>query len=190
MPNVLLAYAHDDAKLTAFAALLQRSDAGSVRPVEAGAGDDRGRGLEREPLLLLPDRSWRGGASALAAIRCWAKLMAMNYRAAELSARHRAMLDFRGEADGGFASHEGRPRRRCAKAGVRRARHLGHQRGRRLLQHIEPRMQRRRVRYAAGRAISQPVTTLILAVIARSGSDGASKGLITRSLWIASLRSQ
>ena len=40
---------------------VQRPDAGRVRPVQARARDDRGRGVVAEPLLLLPDRARRRG---------------------------------------------------------------------------------------------------------------------------------
>ena len=43
---------------------VQRSDAGAVGPEQARARDDRGRGFGAQPLLLLPRRPWRRGASA------------------------------------------------------------------------------------------------------------------------------
>src|ERR1700752_3232815 len=42
--------------------LLQRPDARAFRPLEARARNDRGCRVITEPLLLLPDRAWRGGA--------------------------------------------------------------------------------------------------------------------------------
>ena len=44
---------------------VQRPDAGRFRPDQARARDDRGRRLVGQPLLLLPDRAWRGGAAAV-----------------------------------------------------------------------------------------------------------------------------
>ena len=45
VPNVLKAYAFDNAKLEAFVGHVQRPDAGAVGPVQARARDDRGRGV-------------------------------------------------------------------------------------------------------------------------------------------------
>ena len=63
VPNVLLAYAFDMAKLETFVAMYNDLMLGDSRPVQARARDDRGRGVVAEPLLLLPDRAWRGGAA-------------------------------------------------------------------------------------------------------------------------------
>src|SRR3954451_8671603 len=55
VPNVLRAYAHDNDKLEAFAAFYKRPHARALGAVEARTGDDRGRRVEPESLLLLPD---------------------------------------------------------------------------------------------------------------------------------------
>ena len=65
VPNVLKAYAFDKAQARGLRRHVQRPDAGAVRLDQARARDDRGRGLGAEPLLLLPRRPWRRGASAI-----------------------------------------------------------------------------------------------------------------------------
>ena len=63
VPNVLAAYAFDMAKLEGFVAMYNDLMLGAVRPVQARARDDRGGGVIAKSLLLLPHRSWRGGAA-------------------------------------------------------------------------------------------------------------------------------
>jgi uncharacterized peroxidase-related enzyme len=93
IPNVLRAYAHDDAKLSAFAAFYNDL---MLAPSALSK-------LEREMIAVVVS-SQNGCYYCLtahgAAVRQYSgdpilgELMAMNYRAAQLSPRHRAMLDF------------------------------------------------------------------------------------------------
>ena len=92
VPNVLKAFAFDDAKLEAFVDY-RRPDAERRQPVQARARDDRDRGVVAEPLLLLPHRARRRGAPA-SGDPVLGEMMVMNYRAARLDKRQRAMLDF------------------------------------------------------------------------------------------------
>lgn len=93
VPNVLLAYAHDDAKLSAFVAFYNDL-------MLASSGLSK---LEREMIAVAVssvNRCYYCLTAHGAAVRqlsgdpVLGELMAMNYRAAELSARHRSMLDF------------------------------------------------------------------------------------------------
>lgn len=93
IPYVLLAYAHDDAKLSAFAALYN-----DLMLAPSGLSK-----LEREMIAVAVSSvnhcyyclTAHGAAvRQLSGDPVLGELMAMNYRAAELSARHRAMLDF------------------------------------------------------------------------------------------------
>lgn len=93
VPNVLLSYAHDDAKLTAFAAFYN-----DLMLAPSGLSK-----LEREMIAVAVssvNRCFYCLAAHGAAVRqlsgdpVLGELMAMNFRAAELSARHRAILDF------------------------------------------------------------------------------------------------
>jgi uncharacterized peroxidase-related enzyme len=93
VPNVLRAYAHDDAKLSAFAALYNDLML-ATSPLSK---------LEREMIAVVvssQNRCYYCLTAHGAAVRQYSgdpvlgELMAMNYRAAELSPRHRAMLDF------------------------------------------------------------------------------------------------
>ena len=111
VPNVLTAYAFDNAKLEAFVDYLQRPDAGAVRPLQARARDDRGRGVVAEPLLLLPHRAWRGGAQLGDPVL--GEMMVMNYRAARLDQEAARDARFRREDD---RRSPGRSRRRTASA--------------------------------------------------------------------------
>ena len=63
----------------------------------------------------------------------------MNYRAARLSKRQRAMLDFAVKLTAAALERGGSRPRAAAARRILRARHLGHCGGRRLLQHVEPR---------------------------------------------------
>jgi uncharacterized peroxidase-related enzyme len=93
IPNVLVAYAFDNAKLEAFVAMyndLMLGDSGLSR-------------LEREMIAVAvssQNRCYYCLASHGAAVRSYSgepalgELMVMNYRAARLSKRQRAMLDF------------------------------------------------------------------------------------------------
>jgi len=93
VPNVLRAYAHDDAKLSAFAALYN----------DLMLGPSGLSKLEREMIAVVvssQNRCYYCLTAHGAAVRglsgdpALGELMAMNHRAAELGPRHRAMLDF------------------------------------------------------------------------------------------------
>jgi uncharacterized peroxidase-related enzyme len=93
VPNVLRAYAHDDAKLSVFAAFYNDL---MLAPSPLSK-------LEREMIAVVvssQNRCYYCLTAHGAAVRQYSgdpllgELMAMNYRAAELSPRHRAMLDF------------------------------------------------------------------------------------------------
>ncbi|AOG05055.1 hypothetical protein BSY19_277 [Bosea sp. RAC05] len=93
VPNVLVAYAHDDAKLSAFAAFYN-----DLMLAPSGLSK-----LEREMIAVAVssvNRCYYCLTAHGAAVRqlsqdpVLGELMAMNHRAADLSARHRAMLDF------------------------------------------------------------------------------------------------
>lgn len=93
VPNVLSSYAHDDAKLTAFAAFYN-----DLMLAPSGLSK-----LEREMIAVAVssvNRCYYCLTAHGAAVRqlsgdpVLGELMVMNYRAAALSVRHRAMLDF------------------------------------------------------------------------------------------------
>ncbi|WP_248313438.1 peroxidase-related enzyme [Bosea sp. F3-2] len=93
VPNVLTSYAHDDAKLSAFAALYN-----DLMLAPSGLSK-----LEREMIAVAVsnvNRCYYCLTAHGAAVRqlsgdpVLGELIVMNYRAAELSVRHRAMLDF------------------------------------------------------------------------------------------------
>ena len=93
VPNVLRAYAHDNAKLEAFAAFYN-----DLMLAPSGLSK-----LEREMIAVVvsgQNRCYYCLTAHGAAVRqlsgdpILGEMMAMNYRAAELAPRHRAMLDF------------------------------------------------------------------------------------------------
>jgi uncharacterized peroxidase-related enzyme len=93
IPNVLRAYAHDDAKLATFAALYNNL---MLAPSSLSK-------LEREMIAVVvssQNRCYYCLTAHGAAVRQYSgdpilgELLVMNYRAADLSPRHRAMLDF------------------------------------------------------------------------------------------------
>ena len=93
VPNVLRAYAHDDAKLAAFAGFYN-----DLMLAPSGLSK-----LEREMIAVVvssQNRCYYCLTAHGAAVRelsgdpVLGELMVMNYRAAELEPRHRAMLDF------------------------------------------------------------------------------------------------
>jgi uncharacterized peroxidase-related enzyme len=93
VPNVLRAYAHDSAKLEAFAAFYN-----DLMLAPSGLSK-----LEREMIAVVVSSQNRcyycltahgAGVRQLSGDPALGELMAMNYRAAELEPRHRAMLDF------------------------------------------------------------------------------------------------
>src|SRR3712207_2048469 len=134
VPNVLKAYAHDDAKLEAFAAFYN-----DLMLAPSGLSK-----LEREMIAVVvssENRCYYCLTAHGAAVRqlsgdpVLGEMMAMNYRAADLEPRHRAMLDF------AVALTEtpwliGRPGA-TARGGIQRARHLGHRRRGVVLQYVE-----------------------------------------------------
>ncbi|WP_390893458.1 peroxidase-related enzyme [Bosea rubneri] len=93
VPNVLLAYAHDGAKLAAFAALYN-----DLMLAPSGLSK-----LEREMIAVAVSSVNRcyycltahgQAVRQLSGDPVLGEMMVMNYRAAKLSRRHRAMLDF------------------------------------------------------------------------------------------------
>lgn len=93
VPNVLVAYTHDDAKLSAFAAFYN-----DLMLAPSGLSK-----LERELIAVAvsaQNRCYYCLTAHGAAVRqlsgdpVLGELMVMNYRAADLAPRHRAMLDF------------------------------------------------------------------------------------------------
>lgn len=93
VPNVLTSYAHDDAKLTAFAAFYN-----DLMLAPSGLSK-----LEREMIAVAVSSVNRcyycltahgQAVRQLSGDPVLGEMMVMNYRAAELSPRHRAMLDF------------------------------------------------------------------------------------------------
>ena len=93
VPNVLTSYAHDDAKLTAFAAFYN-----DLMLAPSGLSK-----LEREMIAVAVssvNRCYYCLTAHGAAVRqlsgdpVLGEMLVMNYRAAALSPRHRAMLDF------------------------------------------------------------------------------------------------
>jgi uncharacterized peroxidase-related enzyme len=93
VPNVLVSYAHDDAKLSAFAGFYN-----DLMLAPSGLSK-----LEREMIAVVvssQNRCYYCLTAHGAAVRqlsgdpMLGELMVMNYRAAQLAPRHRAMLDF------------------------------------------------------------------------------------------------
>ena len=137
VPNVLEAYAFDNAKLEAFVGMYN-----DLMLAPSGLSK-----LEREMIAVAVssvNRCYYCLAAHGAAVRALSgdpalgELMVMNYRAARLTKRHRAMLDFASSSPPSRGRSRRRPRG-AAQGGLRRARHLGHRRGRGLLQHDQPR---------------------------------------------------
>jgi uncharacterized peroxidase-related enzyme len=146
VPNVLKAYAFDAPKLAAFVAMYN-----DLMLAPSGLSK-----LEREMIAVAVsshNQCYYCLVAHGAAVRqlsgdpALGELMAMNHRAARLSRRERAMLDFAVK----LTAEPWRitPRRIC------RPRHLGHRRGHGLLQHVEP--GRFRHRHAAEQRLSWSV---------------------------------
>ncbi len=151
VPNVLLAYAFDNAKLETFAAFYN----------DLMLGPSGLSKLEREMIAVAvssQNRCYYCLTAHGAAVRVYSgdpalgELMAMNYRAAKLTRKQRAMLDFAVKITSRVLGDRGRGPRGAAPRGIFRSRHLGHRGGRGLLQHVEPR--RERDRHAAERGLS------------------------------------
>ena len=67
VPNVLAAYAFDMAKLETFVAMYNDLMLGNSGLSKLRARNDRGGGVVPKPLLLLPDRAWRGSSGNIPA---------------------------------------------------------------------------------------------------------------------------
>ena len=153
VPNVLQAYAFDTAKLSAFVAMYN-----DLMLAPSGLSK-----LEREMIAVAVsshNQCYYCLVAHGAAVRQLSgdpplgELMAMNYRAARLSPRERAMLDFAVKLTAEPWLVEEERSRSAAPRRLHRPRHLGHRRSRRLLQHVEPRGVRHR--YAAEQRLSWP----------------------------------
>jgi uncharacterized peroxidase-related enzyme len=116
VPNVLVAYTHDDAKLAAFAGFYN-----DLMLAPSGLSK-----LEREMIAVVvsaENRCFYCLAAHGAAVRelsgdpVLGELMAMNYRAAQLEARHRAMLDFAVKLTTASAAIEASDRNALREAG-------------------------------------------------------------------------
>ncbi len=153
IPNVLIAYAFDMAKLEAFVAMYNDLMLG-----ESGLSK-----LEREMIAVAvssQNRCYYCLTAHGAAVRQYSgdpllgEQMVMNYRAARLSKRQRAMLDFAVKLTAAAGQRRGSRPRAAAPRRLLRPRHLGHCGGGRLLQHVEPR--RLGHRHAAEHGLSRP----------------------------------
>ena len=116
VPNVLVAYTHDDAKLAAFAAFYN-----DLMLAPSGLSK-----LEREMIAVVvsaENRCFYCLTAHGAAVRelsgdpVLGDLMAMNYRAAQLEPRHRAMLDFAVKLTTASAAIEASDRKALREAG-------------------------------------------------------------------------
>ncbi len=116
VPNVLTAYAFDNAKLEAFVAFYN-----DLMLAPSGLSK-----LEREMIAVVVssvNRCFYCLAAHGAAVRQLSgdpqlgELMAMNYRAADLTPRHRAMLDFAAKLSESPAAVEEEDRARLREAG-------------------------------------------------------------------------
>ena len=94
IPNVLKAYAFDNKKLKAFIDMSDDLHARRKRPFEARARDDRGRGQRRQSLPLLPHGSWSRSCATGRRILMLGDTVEHNYRAASITPKQKAMLDF------------------------------------------------------------------------------------------------
>ena len=138
VPNVLKAYAFDMAKLEAFVAMYN-----DLMLAPSGLSK-----LEREMIAVAVsahNRCYYCLVAHGAAVRQLSgdpplgELMAMNYRAARLSKREQAMLDFAVKLTAEPWLIERRRPRGPAPHRLQRPRYLGHRCRRRLFQHVEPR---------------------------------------------------
>ena len=149
---MLLAYAFDMTKLETFVAMYN----------DLMLGDIGLSKLEREMIAVAvssQNRCYYCLTAHGAAVRQYSgdpllgEQMVMNYRAARLNKRQRAMLDFAVKLTAAAVERGGRRPRAAAPRRLYRPRHLGHFRGRRLLQHVEPRGLRHR--HAAEHGLSR-----------------------------------
>ena len=152
IPNVLAAYAFDMVKLETFVAMYNDLMLG-----ESGLSK-----LEREMIAVAvssQNRCYYCLTAHGAAVRQYSRdpllgeQIVMNYRAARISKRQRAMLDFAVKLTASPASVEDGDRERLTPCRIFRSRHLGHFGGDRFLQHVEPR--RVRHRHAAEHGLSR-----------------------------------
>ena len=117
--------------------ILQRPDARAVRPLQARARDDRGRRIVAEPRYYC--LTAHGAAVArLSGDPTLGELMVMNYRAAKLTRKQRAMLDFSVKMTQKPARSRTTTARRCAASASRIATSGTSRRYHGLLQHVEP----------------------------------------------------
>ena len=151
VPNVLKAFAFDDAKLQAFVdyrqELVQNAESLSKLEIEMIA-----------TVVSSQNRCFycitaHGNAVRQLGGPVLGEMMVMNYRAARLDKRQRAMLDFAVKLTTQPWEIEEEDRARLRRAGFTRPRHLGYRLGRRLLQHDEP--PRFRHRHAAQQQLSR-----------------------------------
>ena len=150
VPNVLLSYAFDEKKLRAFTDMYN----------DLMLGDSGLSKLEREMIAVAVSSvnhcyyclTAHGAAvRQLSGDPALGEMIVMNYRAANLPPKQKAMLDFAVKLTGNAGKDRGRRQGRIAAGRFQRSRHLGHRFHRRLLQHVEP--GRRGHRHAAQRRI-------------------------------------
>ena len=129
VPNVLKAYAFDMPKLEAFVAMYN-----DLMLAPSGLSK-----LEREMIAVAVSSQNRcyyclvahgAAVRALSGDPALGELMVMNYRAARLTKRQRAMLDFAVKLTAEPWAVEEEDRERLRRAGFTRPRHLGHRGGR------------------------------------------------------------
>ncbi len=138
VPNVLKAYAFDMGKLSAFVAMYN-----DLMLAPSGLSK-----LEREMIAVAVSAQNRcyyclvahgAAVRALSGDPVLGELMAMNFRAARLSAARARHARFRRQAHGGAVAGRGSGPRGAAPLRLFRSRHLGHRRRGRLFQHVESR---------------------------------------------------
>ena len=138
VPNVLLAYAFDEKKLRAFTDMYN----------ELMLGESGLCKLEREMIAVVVSSlnncyyclvAHGAAVRQLSGDPALGEMMVMNYRAADLSPRHKAMLDFAEKLTEAPARIEEADRAALQDCRLFRSRHLGHRLDGRLLQHVEPR---------------------------------------------------
>ena len=167
VPNVLQAYSFDVPKLETFVALYN-----DLMLAPSGLSK-----LEREMIAVAvssANRCYYCLVAHGAAVRTLSgdpvlgELMNMNYRAARLSKRHRAMLDFAVKLTTELVEDRGGRSRSVAPRRLFQSRHLGHRGGRRLLQHDQPRRvgnryeAEQRLPRAGALSRAEPQSTLML----------------------------
>ncbi len=143
VPNVLRAYSFDVPKLETFVAFYN-----DLMLAPSGLSK-----LEREMIAVAVSSANRcyyclvahgAAVRALSGDPVLGELMVMNYRAARLSKRHRAMLDFAVKLTTELVEDRGGRSRSIAPRRLQRLRYLGYRGCRRLLQHDQPRCVRHR----------------------------------------------